>query len=108
MRSMRSTIGLVRGLVLSGVLGLLALIANVPSANGAPCGPRDELVRQLTTHMRQEHRAIGLTQSGTLAELFVAPEGSSWTLIVSLPQGFSCIIAAGHDWIEWKALGPEV
>ena len=105
---MRSTLGLARGLVFSGGLGLLASIAIAPRAIAAPCGPRDEMVRQLTTDMRQEHMAIGLTQSGTLAELFVSAEGNSWTLIVSSPQGFSCIIAAGHDWIERKDPGPEV
>ena len=105
---MRSTLGSARSLVLSVGLGLLASIAIVPRAIAAPCGPRDEIVRQLATNMRQEHRAIGVTQSGSLAELFVSPEGSSWTLIVSSPQGFSCIIAAGHDWIEWKDPGPEV
>jgi hypothetical protein len=94
--------------VLSGGLGLLASVAIVPPAIAAPCGPRDEVVRQLATDMGQEHRAIGLTQSGALAELFMTPDGSSWTLIISLPQGFSCIIAAGHDWVERKDPQPEV
>ena len=105
---MRSTLGSGRGLALVACVGLLASATMMPHAMAAPCGPRNVMVRQLFTDMRQKQRAIGPTQSGSLAELFVSAEGTSWTLIVSAPQGFSCIIAAGHDWIEWNDPGPEV
>jgi len=105
---MRSTLGLARRLLVSASIALLASVGIMPPATAAPCGPRDEMVRQLSAVMRQEHRAIGLTQSGAFAELFVSAENSRWTLIVSSPGGFSCIIATGHDWVEWREPDPEV
>jgi hypothetical protein len=44
----------------------------------------------------------------TCAELFVSAEGSTWTMIISWPHGFSCIVAEGHNWVDWEEPDPEV
>ena len=30
--------------------------------------------------------------------MFIAKEGKTWTLIITLPSGPTCLLAAGKDW----------
>ena len=51
--------------------------------------------------------AIGLNKDGTLLEVFVSPQGT-WTVLVSSPQGHSCIAAIGEGWqFKITSMRPE-
>lgn len=102
---MRTVLRTAHGVLLAGALAVTAVVP-AHSAIATPCAPRDVMIGELATSLQQNHRAIGLTQAGMLAELFVSADGR-WTLIVSSPQGFSCVIATGHDWNYWIDTGPE-
>ena len=41
--------------------------------------------------------AIGVT-NGRLVELLTAKDGLTWTIILTSPQGVSCLIASGDGW----------
>jgi len=36
--------------------------------------------------------------NGGLIELLTASTGATWTLIITLPNGPTCLLAAGQDW----------
>ncbi len=40
----------------------------------------------------------GLSAKGTLLEVFATKNGSSWTLVETLPIGVSCVRATGEAW----------
>ena len=40
----------------------------------------------------------GATLGGNIAELFVRPDGNSWTLLVTFPDGTACVFQAGEYW----------
>lgn len=44
---------------------------------------------------------MGLTNTGTLVELLQSEDGS-WTLIMTMPNGRSCLMAAGQNWETFK------
>jgi hypothetical protein len=102
---MRVTCKLGGGLWFLVALALVPSVASVP-ATAATCGQRAELVNELTAALHQQQRAVGLTQTGSLAEVFVSPEGE-WTLMVSSPHGLSCIIARGVQWTMRDVPQPE-
>jgi hypothetical protein len=92
----------IRGL---GAAVLLAAALAIPAANSvaAPaCGPRSELLKQLSQRYSEAPVAIGLASDGSLIELLTSGNGASWTLIVSQPHGPSCLIAAGESWQSLK------
>lgn len=66
-------------------------------AQGMPCAPREQLVQVLTSEHKEQQEGQGLAPNGTIVELFVSPAGS-WTILLSRPDGVSCIAAGGTDW----------
>jgi hypothetical protein len=59
----------------------------------------------LTKHMEagvavhgEVESAKGPTVGGGLMRLFVTPSGSTWSLIITLGSGRSCLVDAGSDW----------
>jgi hypothetical protein len=84
-------------------VGALALGSEPVSAQGAPaaCGARDGLLSQLESKYGEVPVAIGVTggvAGGALVELLTDKEGLTWTLILTTPQGLSCLIASGEGW----------
>jgi hypothetical protein len=63
---------------------------------GAFCGPRDRIVEQLADKHGETRRAVGLQQNMQVMETFANTETGSWTIIVSMPTGVACLVAAGE------------
>ncbi|MGI9424064.1 MAG: hypothetical protein ACR2PA_12795 [Hyphomicrobiaceae bacterium] len=100
---MKTTNKVHSGLIAAGIFLLSATVTSL--ANARPvCGPRDQALRQLEHHHSEQVFGRGLAPDGTaMMELFVSKSGS-WTVLVSRPDGRSCIIAAGESWHQIKPL----
>jgi hypothetical protein len=61
------------------------------------CGERDSFAVSLRENYGELPMGIGLTPDGRLIEMFVSERGS-FTVLVTAPNGFSCVIAVGSDW----------
>ncbi len=48
--------------------------------------------------------AIGLTGNGSVIELFTTGDGSTWTIVITSPDGLSRVVAAGESWMSTRAL----
>ena len=82
---------------------LIAMSAMPVAATGSPqCAPRPEFLKQLSKQFHEEPVALGLTNNGSLIEVLTSDDGSTWTMMVSQPNGSSCLIAAGEGWEELK------
>ena len=87
-------------------LGLaLAAIAG-PAFAQAQCDSRDKILAALAKKYSETPVAAGLTSKGGLVEVLSTGEGDTWTIIMSTPDGRSCLMAAGEGWrdIERVAL----
>jgi hypothetical protein len=62
--------------------------------NAAPCGPRDQVVAELTSKFAETRVMVGLARQGHVMELYVN-QGREWTLLATRPDGISCLVAAG-------------
>lgn len=62
------------------------------------CMKRAEWVEHLANKYGETPVSHGLTSGNGLVELFVAPEGGTWPLIITTPLGISCIFASGEHW----------
>ncbi len=69
------------------------------------CVPRDTWVERLKVHYGETPLALGLTADGMLMELFATPDRSTWTLIITDPNGTSCGLASGEN---WQKVGPKL
>lgn len=64
------------------------------------CAKRAVLLATLGDRYKEAPAAAGIAASGALVEVLTSADGSTWTIIVSLPTGTSCLLAAGQDWQE--------
>jgi len=83
-------------------LALTAILATAAFAAGAQagpaCGKRDDVLAQLSERYKEAPVGVGVAGNGGLIELLTASAGSTWTLIITLPNGPTCLLAAGQDW----------
>ena len=72
------------------------------------CDARDKFLQVLGQQHGEMPVAMGLASNGGVLEVF-ASGGGSWTILVTMPNGTSCVVAAGEAWekVEHLAMGPE-
>jgi|HigsolmetaAR202D_1030399.scaffolds.fasta_scaffold55955_2 hypothetical protein len=61
------------------------------------CGDRDQIVRELKKTWEEDLTATGLSNTGSVVEVFSSEEGT-WTLLMTTPDGKTCLLGAGEHW----------
>ena len=76
---------------------------------GLPCQDRDFVIEHLTKRYQEVPTAIGVTNTGGLIEVLTSAGGDTWTIILSMPDGQSCLISSGEGWrtLPPKSLDPK-
>lgn len=85
-------------------IALIATLIAIPTGVAETCAQRSDFIAFLKDHFGEVEVAQGLSSSGHLVEIFVAPAGS-WTILVSRPDGLSCLVDAGEPWVMLPATG---
>ncbi|MDX1402018.1 MAG: hypothetical protein R3245_08855 [Kiloniellales bacterium] len=85
-----------------------ALTASAASAQ-PQCDERDKVLSLLSNKYKESPVAIGVTNNGGLVEVLSTNEGTTWSIIVTTPNGVSCLVAAGEGWraLQQAAADPE-
>ncbi len=88
----------------SFALGVISALSALP-ANSAPnlCTPRTTMVKWLTGKYQEERRGIGVASKAGVMEFYVSKDGT-WTVVMAMTNGMSCILAAGRDWEDMSAV----
>ena len=63
------------------------------------CGAREALVAALARTYGEQPRVRALTARGALLEVFATPDGATWTILITTPNGRACIASAGEAWL---------
>jgi hypothetical protein len=79
------------------ILGI-ALAAGSASAQGQVCGERVQIVQRLLEKYGETRQSMGLQQNNGVVEIFASTESGTWTILVTMPNGMSCLVAAGEAW----------
>jgi hypothetical protein len=66
------------------------------------CGHHADVLKELADRYKETPVALGLASNGNLLEVFSTDNGATWTIIVTSPNGTSCLVAAGQDWQPTK------
>ena len=69
-----------------------------PAAAQPVCRERGEVVEHLARKYQEAPVAMGVTSGGKLVEVLTDHKGDTWTIIVTTPQGMSCLVATGEGW----------
>ena len=88
--------------LVKALAAVFVIMANEPAlADTAPCAQRDIVVDRLQELYDETHAGSGLqTQSDSqaLVEVWASEETGTFTVILTSPQGVSCVLATGTDW----------
>ncbi len=83
-----------------------------PAAAQIACTTRSEVAERLAGDYAETPVAAGLASSGAVFEVFTSDDGSTWTIVLTRPEGTSCLIAAGEAWttlpVKITVKGPDV
>lgn len=69
---------------------------DAPAATPANCAKRAVMVEKLNERFGESRQSIGLTPGGQSIEMFAHPGTGTWTILLTLPNGTSCMMASGH------------
>lgn len=90
---------------------LLGIAATPFGAYAQPqCDLRENVIDVLRQKYKEQPVAMGVTNNGGLVEVLATGNGTTWSIIVTTPQGMSCLVAAGENWRAMKQvreLDPE-
>lgn len=81
-----------------------SLLASTPAAQAqqapqAPqCAERAAVLERLSAQYHEEPVSIGVTATGSLLEVLASPEGGTWTIIITVPGGPTCLVSSGEGW----------
>ncbi|WP_092857131.1 hypothetical protein [Albimonas pacifica] len=81
-----------------GLSGGPALAQAPVPVQGATCGARAEVVSRLKAKYGETRRGYGLQRGQAVVEIYASSETGSWTIIMSMPNGLACLVAAGENW----------
>lgn len=82
----------------------ILVLAGHADAQQQNCAQRTEIVGRLDRKYHETHLGLGLRHDGSVVEVFRSVETGTWTIIISNPDGTSCIADAGQ---MWEDVDPE-
>jgi len=86
------------GIVSIGVGATLAMSspALAQTAPNTNCAPRQAVVERLGARYGESRQSIGIGSNNSVVEVFASTETGTWTIVVTMPTGVSCLVAAGQ------------
>ena len=91
------------------------LVAAAAAATMAPhsgfamphCGDRESVAATLSDNYEEQHFASGLQSETGLLEIWASDELGTWTVLLTRPDGQTCVMASGTHWlVQKKSLMP--
>lgn len=89
--------------------GAVLLSTHHARAQQQNCAPRVAVVDRLAQTYGETRQSIGLATNNTVVEVFASVDSGTWTIVVTTPQGLSCLVAAGRSFEQVdEALTPAM
>lgn len=63
------------------------------------CFEREALIKHLDDKFGEAPTAAGLAANGSVLEVFTSPDGETWTIVLTQPDGATCVMASGESWM---------
>ena len=98
-------------LILAGLAAIaIAIAVSIFTPFGASaasqCGPHADVISVLAKNYQETQSATGVTANGALIEVFTSEGGRTWSIVVTSPDGLSCLVAAGDGWQTTRPVSP--
>ena len=98
-------IGIVAWLIAAFLAGFL--FGSEVHAAEPLCVQRKTALKSLEKTFSEEPVSMGLASNGSVIEVLASPSGS-FTIILTLPNGLSCVMASGENWENLPLKSKEI
>ncbi len=93
--------------VAMSLLAAAAFMAHPAAAQQAGI-PHATVVKALGDRYAEESVGLGIAQNGGVIELFTSKDGATWTIVLTMPNGLSHMIATGESWMQIMPLDGQL
>ncbi len=76
----------------------LCIMAVSTEAQNMRCADRNQVVDKLHKKYGETRQSIGLNRSSGVVETYASLETGTWTILLTLPNGQTCMIASGEGY----------
>ena len=90
------------------LLPLCLVFLASPALAQMVCSDRDKVLKHLDKGYSEHPVARGLDASGSVLEVLSEKDGKTWTIILTMPSGKSCVVASVEVWETLKPKGTEL
>jgi len=87
--------------IVTSVAAAAVLLAGAAAASPVYCGPRKAMLTKLADSLHEQPSSVALTSDGQLLEVLKSDD-LAWAILITTPQGLSCVIAEGQCWQSKK------
>ncbi len=87
-----------RLIVFLSALAFAAPVLAQGSQQQRACSSRADLLKRLGQVYSEDPVALGIATNGGMLEVLSTKNGSTWTIIITMPDGRSCMFASGESW----------
>lgn len=94
--------GIKTTIVVSAMSVAMSLAVTTSTFAAPTCGTHDVITSTLAEQYNEIPLHRGLTPKGTMVEVFSSSAGT-FTVVVTIPTGMSCLVTAGTNWQEIDA-----
>jgi hypothetical protein len=88
--------------IVTGVAAAAVVLAGAAAASPVYCGPRQAMLTKLADSLHEQPSSIALTSDGQILEVLKSDADLAWAILITTPQGLSCVIAEGESWQSKK------
>ena len=83
--------------IAAAAAAMLAISSQPVSAQHV-CATRTDIVKSLQQEYQEAPSAMGMSDNGAVIEVLSARDGKTWTILMTTPDGTSCVVATGEMW----------
>lgn len=76
-------------------------------AQAAQCAERSMVIERLQSKYGESRQSIGLGQNNAVVEVYASQNSGTWTIIVTMPNGQSCLVASGESYEHLAEQAPK-
>ena len=81
---------------------LFGLVLATPGAEAETsrpaCADRTKVIERLAERYGETRQSMGMHQNNGVLEVYASSDTGTWTILVTMPNGVACLIAAGQSW----------
>ena len=81
-----------------GLGGVIWATQQAQAQQQTTCAERATVVAQLQERYGETRQSMGLGQNNAVVEVFASADTGTWTIVVTLPSGMTCLVASGESW----------